>query len=63
MGKIYFLGFDPTLELTCQDGVLKIKSGFEITEKVTHPMEYIRKSSKTIKHLYLKDFHLLQEDW
>lgn len=21
-------------------------------------MEYIRKSSKTIKHLYLKDFHL-----
>ena len=32
-GRYTFLGFDPTLELTCQDGVLKIKSGFEITEK------------------------------
>lgn len=48
-GRYTFLGFDPTLELTCQDGVLKIKSGFEITEKVTHPMEYIRKIIKDNK--------------
>ena len=48
-GRYTFLGFDPTLELTCQDGVLKIKSGFEITEEVTHPMEYIRKIIKDNK--------------
>ena len=48
-GRYTFLGFDPTLELTCQDGILKIKSGFEITEKVTHPMEYIRKIIKDNK--------------
>lgn len=30
MGKIYFLGFDPTLELTCQDGVLKIKADLRL---------------------------------
>ena len=42
-GRYTFLGFDPTLELTCQDGELHIKSGINITEKVAHPGEYIRK--------------------
>ncbi len=43
-GRYTFLGFDPTLELTCQDGNLTIKSaGFTIEEKVAHPREAIRK--------------------
>lgn len=62
-GRYTFLGFDPTLELTCQDGVLKIKSGFEITEKVTHPMEYIRKIIKDNKTPVLEGLPPLQADW
>ncbi|HAN21807.1 MAG: anthranilate synthase component I [Clostridiales bacterium GWF2_36_10] len=42
-GRYTFLGFDPTLELTCLNGDLKIKRGNEIKVNTTHPKEYIRK--------------------
>lgn len=42
-GRYTMLGFDPTLEITCQDGNLSIKSGLEINDKVKHPGETIRK--------------------
>ena len=42
-GRYTFLGYDPTLEITCQNGTLKIKSGFTHTEKVKHPGSYIRR--------------------
>ena len=43
-GRYTFLGFDPTLELTCQDGELTIRNaGMTIREKVAHPKEAIRK--------------------
>ena len=42
-GRYTFIGFDPTLEVTCQDGSLRIRSGVDITEKVEHPGESIRK--------------------
>lgn len=41
-GRYTFLGFDPKLELTCTNGVIKINSGIEITETTTHPREYIQ---------------------
>lgn len=41
-GRYTFLGFDPILELTCQDGNLEIKSGYGISKKVSHPGEEIR---------------------
>ena len=45
-GRFSFLGYDPTLELTCGDGILKIRkreNGNEviITEEVVHPKEKI----------------------
>lgn len=42
-GRYTFLGFDPTLELNCQNGILQIKSGTEISEKVDHPGKVIRR--------------------
>ena len=42
-GRYTMLGFDPTLEITCQNGNLTIKSGIEVKEKVNHPREAIRK--------------------
>ena len=42
-GRYTFLGYDPTLEFTCQDGIVTIKSEFTHTEQVQHPGEYIRK--------------------
>lgn len=42
-GRYTFLGFEPTLELTCQNGVLHIKSGTEMTEKIVHPGAVIRR--------------------
>lgn len=42
-GRYTFLGFDPVLELTCRDGLLKITSGTTIGQQVEHPGEAIRK--------------------
>ena len=36
------MGFDPTLEFTCQNGVMRIKSGMEIKEGTMHPGDTIR---------------------
>ncbi len=41
-GRYTFLGYDPVLEFNCQDGVVKIKSGLNLTEKVEHPGKIIR---------------------
>ena len=42
-GRYTFLGFDPKLELTCLDGVLRIREGATCTERVAHPGEAIRR--------------------
>lgn len=42
-GRYTFLGFDPTLEITCQNGELHIRGGMEITEQTDHPGKVIRK--------------------
>lgn len=42
-GRYTFLGFDPSLELTCQNGRLTVKSGTTITEQTTHPGAAIRR--------------------
>lgn len=42
-GRYTFLGFDPTLELTCIDGNLSIKSGTAFETYTKNPAEHIRK--------------------
>lgn len=42
-GRYTFLGFDPTLELTCRCGHLSIKCGTVINAETDNPKEYIRK--------------------
>lgn len=42
-GRYTFLGFDPSLELTCQDGRLCIKSGTMICEQTDRPSDAIRR--------------------
>ena len=42
-GRYTFLGFDPTLELTCTNGKMRLKSGTEITFETRHPRETIEK--------------------
>ena len=41
-GRYTFLGYEPTLEITCYDHKLSIRSGMTITETVTHPGKYLR---------------------
>ena len=41
-GRYSFLGYDPTVELTCQNGTLVVKSGTTFTSQTTHPQEMIR---------------------
>ena len=41
-GRYTFLGFDPKLELTCEDGVVTIANGMRLKAETRHPGEYIR---------------------
>ncbi|MCF2683676.1 anthranilate synthase component I [Faecalicatena contorta] len=42
-GRYTFLGYDPTLEVTCHDHMLRIRIGMTMKERVEHPKEAIRK--------------------
>lgn len=42
-GRYSFLGYDPTLEITCQNGVAKITSGTSFTQQTDRPDMLIRK--------------------
>ncbi|MDR3070083.1 MAG: chorismate-binding protein [Propionibacteriaceae bacterium] len=42
-GRYTFIGFDPQLEITCKDGVLRINGGAEIEIETRDPGKYIRK--------------------
>lgn len=42
-GRYTFLGYDPSMEISCKDHVLTIHSGSDIQMKVGHPGETIRK--------------------
>ena len=42
-GRYTFLGFDPTLELTCTNGKMRLKSGTQMTFETRHPRETIEK--------------------
>ena len=42
-GRYTFLGYDPKLELTCENGTLHIKSGTDITVENSSPDAYIRR--------------------
>lgn len=54
LGRYTFLGYDPKLELTCINNKLKIKTGFNFTEEVTHPNKYIRNILKENKSPKIK---------
>ena len=67
-GRYSFLGFNPILEITCQDGVLKIKGKSSLSDceleddegncfsiKTDDPGEYIRKIIEENKSPKLKD--------
>lgn len=54
LGRYTFLGYDPKLELTCQNNKLKINTGTTIEEAVKHPNEYIRKLLKENKSPKIK---------
>lgn len=41
-GRYTFLGFDPTMELSCKDGKMTFKAGSSITIDTKHPGELIR---------------------
>lgn len=42
-GRYTFLGYDPTLEITCTDGHLRIRSGTSFEVETNSPADYIRK--------------------
>ena len=58
-GRYTFLGFDPTMEVTCIDGMLNIGLEKKIKIKAAHPKEYIRQileENKSPKLEYLPPF-------
>ena len=48
-GRYTFLGYDPTLEVTCHDHLLRIRSGMTMEKKVEHPKDAIREILKDYK--------------
>lgn len=48
-GRYTFLGYDPTLEVTCYDHLLRIRSGMTMEKKVEHPKDAIREILKDYK--------------
>ncbi|MDY4968851.1 MAG: chorismate-binding protein [Lachnospiraceae bacterium] len=48
-GRYTFLGYDPILEITCTDGLLRIKSGTSFQVQTRHPEECIRQIIKENK--------------
>lgn len=40
-GRYTFLGFNPKMEITCNNGMMKVKNGKETVTKVEHPREVI----------------------
>lgn len=54
-GRYTFLGFDPTLELTCQNGTVHIRGGLNVTEETTHPGKVIRRIVKENKTPVMKE--------
>ncbi len=58
-GRYTFLGYNPTLELTCTDGRLTIRNGSSVTVTTSHPGESIRQviaESKSPRFSYLPPF-------
>ncbi len=58
-GRYTFLGYDPQLEITCQNGTVKIKAGTEITLKEADPSQYLKqiiKENKSPRIDYLPPF-------
>ncbi len=41
-GRYTFLGYDPTMELTCKDHVVHVKAGTDVTVRTEKPDEFIR---------------------
>lgn len=41
-GRYTFLGYDPTMEITCTNGVMTVKNGTPKVEEVSHPREIIK---------------------
>ncbi len=45
-GRYTFLGYDPKLEITCTNGIMRIKNGHVEEKQVAHPGECIKKILK-----------------
>ena len=41
-GRYTFLGFEPTMEITCTNGMMRVKNGKEVETPVEHPGTVIR---------------------
>ncbi|MDE7243694.1 MAG: anthranilate synthase component I, partial [Oscillospiraceae bacterium] len=42
-GRYTFLGFDPTMEVTCKDGILQIRDRDTVRTEIQHPAPVLRK--------------------
>ncbi len=42
-GRYTFLGFDPTLEITCKDGILQVRDRDTVRTEIQHPAPVLRK--------------------
>ena len=59
-GRYSFLGYEPTMEITCTDGLMKIRrtegnDQGEITKKVAHPGDALREILKEYKSPVMED--------
>lgn len=54
-GRYTFLGYDPSLEVTCTDGLLRVKGATSFEQKVSHPGPCIRKIIQENKSPRLRD--------
>ncbi len=55
-GRYSFLGYEPSVEITCLQGMVTTKDNHEVSKQTTHPKEYLKKllqkySSPRYEHL------------
>lgn len=54
-GRYTFLGYDPKLEITCKDGVMKARN---LTIRTENPSDYLRQILADYMHAYTAINHL-----
>ena len=62
-GRYTFLGFEPSMEVTCKDGILQIRDRDTVRTEIQHPLPSCAGFWRSTKAPGCRDFRPLPGDW